>query len=625
MESSSFLRRVGPPAYAHGPRLSDAGAEFRLWAAGKAEVTLVVDRAGEHPMQAGADGWFALRLPGVAPGARYGFRVDGGPRLADPASRRQAGGPEGWSVLLGPSGHAWQDDDWPGPSPDGQVIYELHVGTFTPEGTWAAAAEKLPHLQALGVTVIEMMPIAEFRGRFGWGYDGALPYAPTGLYGAPDDLRAFVDAAHRHRIAVILDVVYNHFGPGNRFAEVSEHWFTDRYANEWGAALNFEGPEAGPVRDYVAENAAYWIAEFHMDGLRLDATQAICDASPEHILARIAREARGATARRVLLLAENEPQVAALARPAEAGGIGLDALWNDDFHHTAVVALNGRREAYYHDYAGTPQELVATARHGFLYQGQRYDWQDAPRGRPARDLPARAFVAFLENHDQVANSGTGARLAGRAAPARIRALTALLLLGPQTPMLFQGQEFAASPPFFYFADLGELDPAVAEGRVEFLAQFPSLTDPGLITRLPRPADPATFRRCRLDWREAETHAAVLALHRDLLRLRRTVPCFAAPATPVDGGVIGPEALLLRFFAAAAADERLLLVNLGRDLALGSIPDPLFAPPAGFAWALDWSSESPAYGGAGLRPLDPHRQFTLGARRTAEFAPAAAAP
>ena len=609
--------------YAHGPRLSAAGAEFRLWASGKAEAVLVVDGLGEQPMRAGEGGWFGLHLPGVGPGARYGFRIDGGPRLSDPASRRQVDGPEGWSVLVGPSGHVWQDEDWRGPSPEGQVIYELHVGTFTPEGTWRAAAAKLPHLASLGVTVIEMMPIAEFRGRFGWGYDGALPYAPTRLYGAPDDLRAFVDAAHRHRIAVILDVVYNHFGPGNRFAEITDHWFTDHYRNDWGAALNFEAPEAGPVRDYVAENAVYWIDEFHFDGLRLDATQAICDASPEHIVARIAREARAATARRVLLLAENEPQDARLARPPAAGGFGLDALWNDDFHHAAHVALTGRREAYYHDYAGTPQEFVAAARHGFLFQGQRYDWQDAPRGRPARDLPATAFVTFLENHDQVANAARGARLSGLAAPARIRALTALLLLAPQTPMLFQGQEFGASPPFLYFADLGgDLDAAVADGRVAFLAQFPSLEDREMVARLPRPANEETFHRCRLAWQEAESHAAVLALHRDLLRLRRTVPCFAAPAAPADGAVVGPEALLLRFFAASAADERLLLVNLGRDLPVGSVPDPLFAPPAGFAWRLDWSSESPAYGGAGVRPLDPHRRFVLGADAAVLLAPEA---
>jgi maltooligosyltrehalose trehalohydrolase len=503
------------------------------------------------------------------------------------------------------------------------VIYELHVGTFTPDGTWAAAATKLPHLAALGVTVIEMMPIAEFRGRFGWGYDGALSYAPTALYGTPDDLRAFVDAAHRHGLAVILDVVYNHFGPGNRFAELSDHWFTDRYRNDWGPALNFEGSAAAPVRDYVAGNAAYWIAEFHFDGLRLDATQDIRDASPEHILARVAREARRATTRRVLLVAENEPQDARLARPVEAGGTGLDALWNEDFHHAAHVALTGRREAYYHDHAGAPQEFVAAARHGFLFQGQRYDWQDGPRGRPARDLPARAFVTFLENHDQVANSADGARLSRLAAPARLRALTALLLLAPQTPMLFQGQEFGSSAPFLYFADLGaDLEEPVARGRRDFLAQFPSLTDRGTIDRLPRPADPATFHRCRLDWREAGTDAAVLALHRDLLRLRRTAPAFAAPAAPVDGAVVGPEAFLLRFFAAAAPDERLLLVNLGRDLPLASVPDPLFAPPAGHAWRLDWSSENPAYGGAGTPPLDPPRRFVLSANAAVLLAPAA---
>ena len=315
---------------------------------------------------------------------------------------------------------------------------------------------------------------------------------------------------------------------GNRFAEFSDRWFTDRYENEWGDALNFDGEGCGPVRDYVAENAAYWIAEFGFDGLRLDATQALFDASADHIIARIAREARAAAGgRQILLVAENEPQQTRLARPAAEGGYGLDALWNDDFHHSALVALTGRREAYYHDYRGAPQEFVSAARYGYLFQGQRYDWQDAPRGTPGLSLPPTAFVTFLENHDQVANSARGLRLHALASHARLRAMTALFLLSPQTPMLFQGQEFWASAPFHFFADQGpELDPKIAEGRAESLAQFASLRDPAARSRLPDPAASATFESCRLDWSEVDERGDVLALHRDLLRLRRETVAFA---------------------------------------------------------------------------------------------------
>jgi maltooligosyltrehalose trehalohydrolase len=611
--------------YAHGAEIFGDGATFRVWAERVASVGLVLGDGREIALVPEGGGWFSAQVPAVRAGARYAFRLDGGPPLADPASRAQVSGPDGWSVLVDHTAYRWKHRDWRGIPPNGQVICEIHVGTFTERGTWTAAAERLPHLAALGVTVVEMMPIAEFRGRFGWGYDGALPYAPTGLYGAPDDLRAFVDAAHGEGIGVILDVVYNHFGPGNRFAEFSDRWFTDRYENDWGDSLNFDGEGCGPVRDYVAENAAYWIDEYNLDGLRLDATQALFDASSDHIIGRIAREARAAAAgRQVLLVAENEPQQTRLARPTTEGGYGLDALWNDDFHHSARVALTGRREAYYHDYSGAPQEFVSAVRHGYLFQGQRYDWQDAPRGTPGLSLPPTAFVTFLENHDQVANSARGLRLHALASHARLRAMTALLLLSPQTPMLFQGQEFWASAPFHFFADQGaELARTIADGRVESLAQFASLRDPAAQSRLPDPAAPATFEACRLDWSEIDERGDVLALHGDLLRLRRETAAFAGRprgSVRVDGSVLGPDALLLRFFTELAADERLLLVNLGADLPLASIPDPLFAPPAGSDWHEVWSSEDPIYGGGGRRKIEPVRRFTLSANSAVVFAP-----
>ncbi len=385
------------------------------------------------------------------------------------------------------------------------------------------------------------------------------------------------------------------------------------------------------MRELFLANAAYWIDEYHLDGLRLDATQDIHDRSPEHILTAIGRAARRAAAalppgRSAFLVAENEPQDSRLVRPPEEGGCGFDAIWNDDFHHSARVALAGRSEAYYADYKGSPQELLAAAKHGPLYQGQRYRWQGKRRGTPALGLPRSAFVAFLENHDQVANSARGERLHHLASPGCHRAMTALLLLGPATPLLFQGQEHSASAPFAYFADHHpELARAVRAGRREFLAQFPSLAEPAVQAAIPDPGAPATFERCKLDFAERERpyHAAALALHRDLLRLRREDPVFRLQgAAGIDGAVLGPAALVLRWFAppaegaamagpaAAAASaagplqppgDRLLLVNLGADLVLVPVPEPLLAPPAGCRWQVLWSSEEPRYGGSGSPP------------------------
>ena len=362
------------------------------------------------------------------------------------------------------------------------------------------------------------------------------------------------------------------------------------------------------MREFFVENAAYWIDEHHLDGLRLDATQQMFDSSADHIVAAIARRARQAGARHgraVYLVAENEPQEARLARAPERGGYGLDALWNDDFHHSARVALTGRNEAYYSDYLGAPQELLSAVRWGFLYQGQRYEWQRKRRGTPALDLDAASFVLYLENHDQVANSARGARLAALAAPGRLRAMTALLLLAPGTPFLLQGQEFASSRPFVYFADHGPpLAKQVADGRAAFLAQFPSLASRELRARLPDPAAADTFARCKLDLDERERHAAWYALHRDLLALRRSDPAFRRQrADLVHGAVLGREAFSLRYLGETDAEDRLLLVNLGRDLALTPAPEPLLAPPAGARWNLRWSSEDPRYGGAGTPPIE----------------------
>jgi maltooligosyltrehalose trehalohydrolase len=430
-----------------------------------------------------------------------------------------------------------------------------------------------------------------------------FPFAPTRLYGEPDDFRAFVDRAHGLGVAVILDVVYNHLGPdGCVFAKFSKQYFTDRYANEWGEALNFDAEGAAPAREFWCRNAGYWIDEFRLDGLRLDATQSIHDGSKEHILAAIARHTHAvAHGRPLFLVAENEPQHVRMVRPLDDGGFGLDALWNDDYHHSALVALTGRREAYYSDHGGTPQELISSAKYGYLFQGQRYAWQKQSRGTRTRGLPATTFVNFIENHDQVANTGDGARVRMRTSAGRYRAMVAMTLLMPGTPMLFQGQEFGATTPFLYFADhQRELAAAVRKGRSEFLGQFPSLATPAMQQQLAVPDDERTFQRSKLDWSEFESHSAWRRLFADLLTLRaRNVAFTPAAQGTVDGSVLGPEALALRFVAGDPTDERLLLINLGPDLVRRSFADPLVAPPDGCEWRTQWCSEDPVYGGEGV--------------------------
>jgi maltooligosyltrehalose trehalohydrolase len=461
-----------------------------------------------------------------------------------------------------------------------------------------------------------VLPIADFAGRFGWGYDGVNLFAPSRLYGTPDDARDFVNRAHALGLGVILDVVYNHLGPdGNYLGVMSPDYFTDRYQTDWGAAINFDGENSGPVREYFATNAGYWIDEFHFDGLRLDATQDIHDASEIHILQEIGRSVRQAAGKRAtIVVAENEPQDVRLVQPLEAGGYGLDGLWNDDFHHTATVALTGHNEAYYTDYLGTPQELLSAIKYGYLYQGQWYEWQKKRRGTPTRGVPRERFVTYLQNHDQVANSGLSLRCHQLASPGRWRAMTALWLLAPGTPLFFQGQEFSATSPFHFFADhVPELAVKVRAGRKQFMAQFPSVATPEMQDRLPHPDDEQTFARCKLDWHERQTHAEALALHRDLLRLRREDPVIrSAGPGGLDGAVLGAEAFVVRFFGTdpQGLDDRLLVVNLGRDLWLRPAPEPLLAPPAGRQWETHWSSEDPKYGGGGTPALDSEANWRL---------------
>lgn len=592
------------------------GVHFHVWAPGRNRVQLVLESGAGSPAEielTPAQGYFSGFAAHAAAGTRYRYRLDGNGLFPDPASRFQPDGPHGSSEVIDPSSFAWSDTKWKGISLAGQVIYEIHVGTFTDEGTWEGARAQLAELARAGISVLEIMPIADFPGRFGWGYDGVNLFAPTWLYGRPDDLRRFVDEAHAQGIAVILDVVYNHFGPdGNYLAEFSPDYFSKTYHNDWGEPINFDGPNSGPVREFFTANAEYWIREFHFDGLRLDATQQIFDSSAENIMAVMVKRVReAALGRSAIIIAENEPQMTRLVRPASAGGYAMDALWNDDFHHSAMVAMTGRNEAYYTDYLGKPQELISAVKHGYLYQGQWYKWQKMRRGTPSHGLDYAQFVNYIQNHDQIANSWRGERVHTLTSRGRYKAITALLLLAPNTPMLFQGQEFASSKPFYYFGDhKPELAKAIHDGRAEFLSQFRSLTDPKARENLLDPGNPATFQKCKLDFADRENNAAYYALHKDLIRLRREDPIFRSQGRGgLDGAVLADEAFVLRYFG-GEGEDRLLLVNMGVDLHLNPAPEPLLAPPEGRGWTLLWSSEDTRYGGSGTYPSDTAENWRL---------------
>ncbi len=605
-----------------------SGVHFRVWAPRHPSVDVLLEESAVDAdptiiaLASEGNGYFSGFAPSAQAGMLYRYRLPSrATLLPDPASRFQPQGPHGPSQICDPHAFVWTDAGWPGIELRGQVLYEMHIGTFTGAGTWVAAADQLPRLADLGVTALEVMPVAEFPGRFGWGYDGVDLYAPTHLYGAPDDFRHFVDRAHALGLGVVLDVVYNHLGPdGNYLGAFAPEYFSSRYGNEWGDAINFDGNDAGPVREFMVSNAAYWIDEFHIDGLRLDATHQIFDTSTEHVLVELTRRARAAAGRRrIVLIAENESQDARIVRAVENGGCGFDAVWNDDFHHSALVAITGRREAYYTNYLGSPQELIALAKWGFLYQGQQYSWQQRRRGTPALSVEPARFVTFLQNHDQIANaiSARGERLHQLTDPATFRAMTAFWLLTPGTPMLFQGQEFCTSSPFLFFADhTGRLSDDVRAGRAKFMSQFRSLAAGNLEHSLPDPGAEDTFTRCILSGIDGEGSDVALSLHRDLLRLRREDPAFRAQrAGGVDGAALAPQAFLLRFFtdgpASSSVDgDRLVIVNLGADLHLTPVSEPLLAPPADARWDILWSSEDPRYGGAGTAPLDTGEEWRI---------------
>jgi 1,4-alpha-glucan branching enzyme/maltooligosyltrehalose trehalohydrolase len=511
-----------------GAQVTAEGVRFRLWAPGCGQAGLCLGQAADGPalpMAPCGDGWFSLAIPGARAGTRYRFQVGGGLRVPDPASRCNPDDVHGASEVVDPGAFPWQDGAWPGRPWTEAVLYELHVGTFSPEGSFQGVARRLDYLADLGVTGIELMPVADFRGARGWGYDGVLPFAPDSRYGRPEDLKGLVEAAHAHGLMVLLDVVYNHFGPeGDYLHAYAGPFFSGRHQTPWGAAINFDGPDSGTVREFFIHNALYWLEEYHLDGLRLDAVHAIIDRSGRPFLEELAERVRAGLepGRQVHLVLENDGNEAHLLGPGR-----YTAQWNDDFHHALHVLCTGEADGYYADYSDQPiRHLGRCLAEGFAYQGEASPFRGRrPRGEPSARLPAQAFVAFLQCHDQVGNRAFGERITDLAPARAALAAAALYLLAPSIPMLFMGEEFAAPNPFLYFCDFpGDLGRAVTQGRRREFAAFARFADPESQAAIPDPNLESSFLRSRLDWSclDQPAQAARLAYYRNLLRLRRDV-------------------------------------------------------------------------------------------------------
>jgi maltooligosyltrehalose trehalohydrolase len=517
------MRRVH--AMPFGAEITGEGVRFALWAPTAREVSLVVD-GSERPMEPSDGGWRRMIVPDARAGSRYGFRIDGDLTVPDPASRFQPDDVHRESLVVDPAAFAWTDGSWTGRPWEEAVLYELHVGTATPEGTYAGLMRKLEELRDVGITAIELMPLAEFPGRRNWGYDGVLPFAPDSAYGTPDDLKRLVDRAHGLGLMVFIDVVYNHFGPsGNYLHAYAKSFFTERHQTPWGAGINFDGSDSRPVREFFIHNALYWLEEYHVDGLRFDAVHAILDDSKTHILAEIAERARTALpGREVHLVLENDANEARwLAHEGERPRLHT-AQWNDDLHHCWHTLVAGEGDGYYVDYADRPVERLGRClAEGFAYQGEPSAHRDGePRGERSDHLPPKAFVGFLQNHDQIGNRAFGERIGELASPERLALARAGLLLSPQIPLLYMGEEWAASTPFLYFVDFADdeaLSHAVREGRRREFANFKSFSNDA--RDIPDPTSEETFIRSRLAWEERsrQPHADVLSETRHLLDVR----------------------------------------------------------------------------------------------------------
>lgn len=555
---------------------------------------------GERPIRLlrGRGGYHSLFVSGLGPGALYRYRLNRKNQYPDPCSLYQPQGPFGPSMVVDHNRYHWKDPRWNGPASSGQVLYEIHIGAFTEAGTFRSAAAKLPDLKNLGITTLEVMPVAEAQGRCGWGYDGVDLFAPSHNYGEYDDFKYFVDRAHQAGLAVILDVVYNHLGPvANFLPNYCKGYFTGKHQTDWGQAINFYGDRYSQgVRQFYLQNALYWITDFHIDGLRFDASHTIFDNSKSHILSRITQACRKAAGKkRLYLIGENYENKVEMFEPVRKKGMGMDAVWSDDFHHPARIIWQGTKDGYLSDYKGTSSELISAVKQGFLFQGQFSQWNNINLGTSVSpSTPASSFVFYLQNHDQIANSINGQRIYSPSSESLYRALAALFLLAPQTPMLFMGQEFGASSPFVYFCDHDEeLESLVKKGRREFLSQFESFRP--FLSEVPDPVYESFFK-CKLDHRERQRNRPVMNFHRDLLRLRREDPVISRYSRQeIDGGQLNERFFFIRFYG-DLSEQRLLVLNLTGKNVTASITDPLIAPPAQTRWRVLWRSDYRRYGG-----------------------------
>jgi maltooligosyltrehalose trehalohydrolase len=589
-----------PWALSRGATVStDGTAHFAVWAPAARAVSVVVLGSGrrrEVALTPAGDGVFEGAVPDVPPASDYWYRLDGGPDRPDPVSRHRPAGVHGPSRVVDPQAFRWSDAAWTGFEVADLVLYELHVGTFTDVGAFDGVIDELPRLKALGVTAIELMPVAEFPGSRNWGYDGVSLYAPQSTYGGPECLRRLVDAAHAHGLAVVLDVVYNHLGPEGNYLGDFGPYFTDRYRSPWGPAINYDGPDSDEVRRYAIDNALYWVTEFHLDGLRLDAVHAIYDVGARHLLAEMADAVHAqatALGRRAIVIAESDLNDPRLVRPPARGGYDLDAQWSDDLHHAVHAALTGEHDGYYIDFDGAA-DIAKALRDRFVYDGRCSRHRRRRHGAPACDVPADRVVVFAQNHDQIGNRARGERLSVLVPPPALRVAAALVLLSPYVPMLFMGEEYGEMNPFLYFVSHGDqaLVDAVRAGRQREFAEFAWQGD------VPDPQAEETFVRSRLDRSRIGTspHAELLALHRDLIALRRNEQLLrpGTAAVSVEADPSAPWVTLV--YRAGDAPPLAVAYNLGTH---GT------DVPLDGRWTPFLSTDDRCYGGKGRpTPLAP---------------------
>lgn len=588
------------------------GTRFRVWSPTARSIDLIVEpssltSASVLPLQPADDGYFTGTFPDIPTGTRYQFRIDGLNAHPDPASRFQPDGVHGPSQVVDPSLFRWTDADWTGLKMEDLILYEIHVGTFTPQGTFNGVREKLNALQDLGITAIELMPVADFPGNRNWGYDGVDLFAPARCYGTPDEMRLLVNEAHALNIGVFLDVVYNHLGPDGAYLGVfSPYYFSSRHKIPWGDAINFDDEHSRHARNFFIENALNWIHEYHIDGLRLDATHKMVDDSPTHFLKELAQKVHAShpKERSVLLIAEDDRNQSQLILPADEGGYGLDGVWADDFHHQMRRLLAGDDEGFFQDYSGNAQDLAQTIRQGWFYTGQKSVFMQRLQGTSTEGIPLEKFVHSIQNHDQVGNRAMGDRLHFAVNLASFRAASVLCLLSPATPLIFMGQEWGASTPFCYFTDHPKaLGKAVTEGRLNEFRHFKAFSGPDAILSIPNPQALSTFVDSQLNWdeRHQQPHAGMLNLYRDLINLRKTEP--ALKENSLASFMIeacGENILVIK--RRAADKSALLIVACLKEKEKTIIgTHAITRPPAGMRWDLLWTTEDAAFTDTPSRP------------------------